>query len=72
MVNISADTDNLDDKSDDYFKKFSVVIATQCTLTQIKRLNKICRKYNIKFLVGDVFGTFGYGFNDLVTHEFVE
>ena len=72
MVTVTADADNLDKKPDEFFQNFDVICASECTVTQIKRLNNICRKHKIKFFVGDVWGMFGYTFADLGTHEFVE
>ncbi|XP_051171243.1 SUMO-activating enzyme subunit 1 [Leptopilina boulardi] len=72
MVLVSADTSKVDDKPDEFFEDFDVICASECSVTQIKRLNKISRKQNIKFFVGDVWGMFGYTFADLGTHEFVE
>ncbi|XP_043798665.1 SUMO-activating enzyme subunit 1 [Apis laboriosa] len=72
MVNIEADTSNIDDKPDTYFSNFDVVCATQCTITQINKINEACRKHNVKFFTGDVWGTLGYTFADLMTHEYVE
>ncbi|XP_033214220.1 SUMO-activating enzyme subunit 1 [Belonocnema kinseyi] len=72
MVSVTADESNLDDKPDEFFHNFDVICASECTVTQIKRLNKIARKQNINFFVGDVWGMFGYTFADLGTHTFVE
>lgn len=72
MVNVEADTSNVDDKPDKYFSKFNVVCVTQCTITQIKRINEACRKHNTKFFSGDVWGSLGYTFADLMTHEYAE
>lgn len=72
MVNIEADTSNIDDKPDTFFNNFDVVCATQCTITQLKRINEICRKHNVKFFCGDVWGAYGYTFADLIEHEFAE
>lgn len=72
MVNIEVDTSNVDDKPDTYFGNFDVVCATQCTITQIKRINAACREHSVKFFVGDVWGTLGYTFADLMTHEYAE
>ena len=72
MVNIEADTSYIDDKPDTYFSNFDVVCATQCTITQINKINEACRKHNVKFFTGDVWGTLGYTFADLMTHEYVE
>lgn len=72
MVSVEADSTNIDDKPDEYFNNFNVICATQCTISQLKRLNKICRQHKIKFFAGDVWGTFGYTFADLDEHEYVE
>ncbi|XP_001607101.1 SUMO-activating enzyme subunit 1 [Nasonia vitripennis] len=72
MVQVIADPSNVDDKPDEYFKDFDVICLSECTIEQIKRINAICRKYNKKFFAGDVWGTFGFTFADLITHEFAE
>ncbi|XP_014236469.1 SUMO-activating enzyme subunit 1 isoform X1 [Trichogramma pretiosum] len=72
LVNIKADTDNVDDKEDSFFGEFDIVCVTGCTITQMKRINRICRDYDVKFFAGDVWGSFGYTFADLNTHEFLE
>lgn len=72
MVNIEADTSNIDDKPDTFFSNFDVVCATQCSITQLKRINNLCRKYKVKFFAGDVWGTLGYTFADLIVHEYAE
>ncbi|XP_078048821.1 SUMO1 activating enzyme subunit 1 [Augochlora pura] len=72
MVDIKADTSNIDEKPDTYFSNFNVVCATECTITQLKRINKICRDHNVKFFCGDVWGTVGYTFADLIEHEYAE
>ncbi|XP_058806121.1 SUMO-activating enzyme subunit 1 [Phymastichus coffea] len=72
MVEVIADPTNIDEKSEEYFKNFDVISVTQCTIEQMKKINTICRKYNKKFFAGDVWGTFGFTFADLITHEFAE
>ena len=72
MVKVDADTSNVDDKPDKYFSNFDVVCAIQCTITQIKRINEACRKRNVKFFSGDVWGMLGYTFADLIVHEYAE
>lgn len=72
MVNVTADPENIDDKPEEYFKDFNVVCVSECTAEQMKKINDICRKYNVKFFAGDVFGLFGYTFADLINHEFAE
>lgn len=72
LVKVTADTDGVDDKDDDFFTKWSVVIATECTKEQLLHINSICHKANVKFFCADVFGFFGYTFADLQEHEFAE
>ncbi|KAK0169020.1 hypothetical protein PV327_002769 [Microctonus hyperodae] len=71
MVHVIADESNIDTKSDTYFKDFDVVCASDCTITQLKKINAACKKYNVKFFAGDVWGSFGYTFADLNIHEYV-
>lgn len=70
MVEVTSDDANIDTKPDAFFSNFDVVCASQCTITQLKRINAACRKYNVKFFAGDVWGMFGYTFEDLMTHEY--
>ncbi|XP_015112338.1 SUMO-activating enzyme subunit 1 [Diachasma alloeum] len=70
MVEVTADDSNIDTKPDTFFRDFDVVCASECTITQLKRINAACRKYNVKFFAGDVWGMFGYTFEDLLTHEY--
>lgn len=72
MVQVTADTSRIEDKSDDYFANFDIVIATECRLSELQRINNACRERGVKFFCGDVFGMFGYTFADLLTHNFVE
>ncbi|XP_050444782.1 SUMO-activating enzyme subunit 1 [Cataglyphis hispanica] len=72
MVNVNADSDKVDDKPDEYFGQFNVVCATHCTITQLKRINRACRKQKVKFFAGDVWGALGYVFIDLQEHEYGE
>ncbi|XP_014482717.1 PREDICTED: SUMO-activating enzyme subunit 1 [Dinoponera quadriceps] len=72
MVNVNADTAKVDDKPDEYFGQFDVVCATHCTITQLKRINRVCREQKVKFFAGDVWGSLGYTFADLLEHEYAE
>jgi len=72
MVEVCVDTASLCNKSEEFFASFDVVCATCCTLTQLLRLDEICRRQNIAFFAGDVFGYFGYTFADLREHEYAE
>ena len=39
---------------------------------ELIRINSLCRKENIMFFGGGLFGFFGFSFMDLVQHEYVE
>lgn len=71
MVHVIADESNINSKPEKYFKDFDVVCATECTITQLKKINAACKKHNVKFFAGDVWGSVGYTFADLNTHEYV-
>ena len=72
QVKVSADCSMTTEKSTDYFKKFDVVIATNCSKEELLRINSICRAENILFYAGDIFGFYGFSFMDLVSHEYVQ
>ena len=42
------------------------------TLLLKVKVNDICRRLGIKFLSGNVFGYYGYMFQDLGQHEYME
>ncbi|KAG8448727.1 hypothetical protein GDO86_015700 [Hymenochirus boettgeri] len=72
MVVVEADTENIDQKHEDFFTQFDVVCLTSCHHDILLKVNQICHKHCIKFFAGDVFGYHGYMFADLGEHEFVE
>lgn len=72
MVTVTADTDYVNDKSDEFFTAFDVICATSCSVDCINRINDICHKNNIMFYAADVFGYYGYMFADLNEHEYAE
>lgn len=72
MVEISADTQCLQDKDTEYFLSFDVVVIIGASDPELLRINAICRDNGIKFFAGDVWGTFGYCFADLQHHAFLE
>uniref|UniRef100_A0A1B6LMY0 SUMO-activating enzyme subunit 1 n=2 Tax=Graphocephala atropunctata TaxID=36148 RepID=A0A1B6LMY0_9HEMI len=72
MVEVKVDKESIDKKPDDFFSQFSVVVATDCSLEQLLRINKICHKANVKFYCADVFGFYGYMFADLQTQEYAD
>jgi len=72
LVKLVGDTDDIDDKNDDFFKSFTLVLGTKLNPKQILRIGKICRKNNIKFIFGDNFGMFGYSASDFQKHTYIE
>jgi len=72
MVEVTADTANVKDKAEEFFKDFDIVICTTCSKEELVRINSLCRKENIMFFGGGVYGFYGYTFMDLVQHEYVE
>ncbi|KAK3094094.1 hypothetical protein FSP39_024077 [Pinctada imbricata] len=72
MVEVTADSDNVEDKPDDFFTQFDVVCVTCCKASTQVRINNVCSANKIKFFSGDVFGYYGYMFTDLGEHEYAE
>ena len=72
MVDVSADTDNIADKSEDFFKNFDVICVTCCATQAMVKINEICHENNIMFFAGDIFGYYGYMFADLNEHDYAE
>lgn len=72
MVELIADTSNLHDKDEEFFKKFDVVVIIEATVAEQLRVDNICRANKIKFFAADMWGMFGFSFADLQEHEFAE
>ncbi|KAM6959071.1 SUMO-activating enzyme subunit 1 [Aplochiton taeniatus] len=73
MVEVRADTDRVDTKSDDFFLQFNTVCLTGCSRALMIRVDQLCSKNNIKVFCGDVYGYHGYMFSDLgQEHSYVE
>lgn len=72
LVKISADTDDIEDKSSEFFERFTVIIATGVKTSTLFKIDQICRTQNIKLICGDVHGMFGYSVSDFQTHKFYE
>jgi len=72
MVDIVADRENVKEKNEEFYKNFDVVCICDCPVeTQIK-VNEICHRLGIKFLSGQVYGYYGYMFQDLGCHRYME
>lgn len=72
MVDITCETKTVDELPDSFFTNYDIVCATGLKQEQLERINNACRDSNKKFLCGDVWGTFGYMFADLVDHVYSE
>ncbi|XP_067874947.1 SUMO-activating enzyme subunit 1 isoform X1 [Heterodontus francisci] len=72
MVEVKVVTENIKDKSQEFFAQYDAVCLTCCPLDVMVRIDQFCRTRNIKFFAGDVFGYHGYMFSNLGEHEFVE
>eukprot|EP01117_Protostelium_nocturnum_P012351 TRINITY_DN4552_c0_g1_i1.p1 TRINITY_DN4552_c0_g1~~TRINITY_DN4552_c0_g1_i1.p1 ORF type:complete len:323 (+),score=107.95 TRINITY_DN4552_c0_g1_i1:68-1036(+) len=69
---LSSDETLIESKSEDFFKQFQVVCATNCNAQQLKFVNELCRKNGIFFFAADNFGQFGYFFSDLKSYSYVK
>ncbi|XP_043114530.1 SUMO-activating enzyme subunit 1 isoform X2 [Puntigrus tetrazona] len=73
MVEVKADTDEVESKPDDFFFQFDAVCLTRCSKDLMVRVDQLCASRNIKVFCGDVYGYHGYMFSDLgQEHHYVE
>lgn len=72
MVDISADTEPLKEKTSDYFSKFDVVVIIGASNDELLRIDNICRELSIRFFATDVWGMFGFHYASLQKHSYVE
>jgi len=60
-VTTSTSTDKL---TEEYISNFNVVVFCDYNLYDVIEYNKICRKNNVKFIMANSHGLYGYIFND--------
>lgn len=72
MVDIVANKSEVPTLTEEFLSGFDVICATRCAVEDSFRMNEVCRKHNIPFYSGDVFGFSGFFFVDLLEHEFAE
>jgi hypothetical protein len=72
LVKIATDTEPVSAKSADYFKEFTIVVATKIKFEHILKIDNVCRENSVKFIYGDVFGFFGFSVSDLQEHDYFE
>uniref|UniRef100_A0A1A7YCK2 SUMO-activating enzyme subunit 1 n=1 Tax=Iconisemion striatum TaxID=60296 RepID=A0A1A7YCK2_9TELE len=65
MVEVHADTDKVEDKSDEFFLQFDAICLTGCSRDLMVRVDELCSQHNIKVFCGDVYGYYGYMFCNL-------
>uniref|UniRef100_A0A915LKF0 THIF-type NAD/FAD binding fold domain-containing protein n=1 Tax=Meloidogyne javanica TaxID=6303 RepID=A0A915LKF0_MELJA len=71
MVQVNVENGPISSKSEDFFKNFDLVILVDQNFDITNKIDKICRKYKIRFQAGGVFGWIGYGFFDFNDHVFL-
>ncbi|XP_025408214.1 SUMO-activating enzyme subunit 1 [Sipha flava] len=64
-VKVSADTTPIEDNDESFITSFDVVIATECSPLIYRKLSDECRKSKVKLFIADVYGLFGYFYQDL-------
>ncbi|XP_015930898.1 SUMO-activating enzyme subunit 1 [Parasteatoda tepidariorum] len=69
-VTIVIDKDPLESKDAKFFAEFSVVFATGIPLKSLTKVNEICHKEDVLFFCGETWGFYGYGFLDLLSHNY--
>ncbi|XP_022176840.1 SUMO-activating enzyme subunit 1 [Myzus persicae] len=65
-VKVIVDTTPIEENVDSFVNSFDVVIATECSPSTYKRLSENCRKANVKLFIADVYGLFGYFYQDVI------
>ncbi|EDW68342.2 SUMO-activating enzyme subunit 1 [Drosophila virilis] len=72
MVDISADTQPLKEKTAEFFGQFDVVVINGASNEELLRIDTICRDLGVKFFATDVWGMFGFHYAGLQKHSYVE
>jgi len=71
MVELIVLSDSLESKANDFFIKFDLVILLDQHYQTVVQVNKICRKFKIRFQAGGVYGCIGYAFFDFNNYSFL-
>lgn len=64
-VKVTADTTPIEENDASFFTKFDLVIATECSPITYAKISSDCRNAKVKLFIADVFGLFGYFFQDM-------
>lgn len=70
-VRIHIDTDDIRTKSQEFFAKFDIIIATELDFQTYTTINALCRLTRRPFYAAGLHGFYGYVFADLIQHDFV-
>jgi ubiquitin-like 1-activating enzyme E1 A len=72
LVHVQYDDDGGDvsSKPESYFKQFQLVCASNCPLSTLVKLDKICRKLGVYFIAAEAFGFHAYFFTDLNEYRY--
>ncbi|OQR69726.1 SUMO-activating enzyme subunit 1-like [Tropilaelaps mercedesae] len=73
MVDVSAAGEDILSKHDDFLKSFDMIVVCDMIPTQkIFEFNDLCRKHNVKLIVGHVLAGLGFFMSDLMTFRYVQ
>jgi len=64
-VKVIADTTPIEEEDSSFVAKFDLVIATECSPNTYKKISEDCRNAKVKLFIADVYGLFGYLFQDM-------
>lgn len=64
-VKVIVDTTPIEENVDSFVASFDVIIATECSPLAYKRLNEDCRRAKKMLFIADVYGLFGYFYQDV-------
>ncbi|KAK6362121.1 hypothetical protein TWF730_005818 [Orbilia blumenaviensis] len=71
-VKVTTDrASGIEGRGAEYFRQFSVVIATEGDFKTLTSINNACREAGVAFYAGACHGLYGYVFADLIKHQFV-
>lgn len=69
-VNIDILSGDILTKSGAFFEDFHAMVATDCSVDVLIKLDELCRDHSLQFYCTDTWGFYGFCFLDLQTHVF--
>lgn len=70
MVKVSAENCPITSKPPEFFQNYDVVCLLDHDWSTAIQIDRSCRKYGSKLLIGSAFGLYAYAFSDLGKHEY--